>query len=145
MNMGYLLHPHGDPRIAGFEDNSDRVNAIADRSEGFVWRLQGTGYDLPENNTGALFGRPDVSLATLSTWESFEDLERFVHKTIHGQFLERRAEWFENLEEPSYVIWPIATGHIPSLTEGNERLLKLRSEGPTLEAYDFASGKVMSA
>ena len=49
MNMGYLLHTHGDPRIAGFEDNSDRVNAVADRSKGFIWRLQGEGYDLPEN------------------------------------------------------------------------------------------------
>ncbi len=118
MNMGYLLHPHGDARISGFEDNSDRINAGADRSMGFVWRLQGDGYELPENDTGALFGQPEVALATLSTWESFEDFEHFVHKTIHGQFLDRRAEWFENVNVPSYVIWPIDIGHIPSLTEG---------------------------
>ena len=70
MNMGYLLHLHGDPRVAGFEDNSDRVNAVADRSQGFIWRLQGEGDHLPENDTGALFGRPEVALATLSTWKA---------------------------------------------------------------------------
>ena len=57
MNMGYLRHPFGDPRIAEFENNSDLVNGIADRSPGFIWRLSGTGYDLPENDMGRLFGR----------------------------------------------------------------------------------------
>nr|WP_256368687.1 DUF3291 domain-containing protein [Ruegeria sp. HKCCA6948] len=145
MNMGYLLHPLGDPRVAGFEDNSDRLNAVADRSKGFIWRLQGVGYDLPENDTGALFGRPHVALATLSTWQSFEDLKHFVHMTVHGQFLDRRAEWFEHVDDPSYVIWPIQAGHIPSLTEGKERLVRLRTDGPSPEAYDFATGRYMFA
>lgn len=144
MNMGYLLHPLGDPRVAGFENNTDRVNAVADRSKGFIWRLQGAAEDLPENDTGALFGRPDVALATLSTWESFEDLEHFVHKTIHGKFLDRRMEWFEHVDERSYVIWPIEPGHIPNLTEGKSRLLELRTKGPSLSAYDFATGKRLS-
>ncbi len=93
---------------------------------------------IPENDCGHLFGRPDVALATLSVWESFEDFEHFVHKTIHGQFLNRRAEWFEHVEAPSYVIWPIAAGHIPNLVEGRERLMLLRENGPIDEAYDFS-------
>ncbi|NOC85856.1 DUF3291 domain-containing protein [Ruegeria sp. HKCCD6428] len=124
-----------------FEDNSDRLNAVADRSRGFIWRLKDEDCDLPENDTGALFGRSHVALATLSTWQSFADLEHFVHRTIHGQFLDRRAEWFEHVDDPGYVIWPIQVGHIPSLTEGKERLLRLRTEGPSPEAYDFATGK----
>ncbi|NOD69620.1 MULTISPECIES: DUF3291 domain-containing protein [Ruegeria] len=40
-------------------------------------------------------------------------------------------------------IWPIWAGHIPSLTEGKERLLRLRTDGPSPEAYDFATGKDM--
>lgn len=137
MNMGYLLHPLGDPRVAGFEDNTDRVNAVADRSKGFVWRMKDEDLTIPENDYGRLFGRPDVALATLSVWESFEDFEHFVHKTIHGQFLNRRAEWFEDLNAPSYVIWPIQAGHIPNLAEGKERLMLLRKNGPSEEAYDF--------
>lgn len=138
MNMGYLLHPFGDPRIAGFEENTDRVNAVADRSKGFVWRMKDEDLAIPENDCGRLFGRPDVALATLSVWESCEDFEHFVHKTIHGTFLNRRAEWFESVEAPSYVIWPIRAGHIPNLVEGRERLMLLRKNGPSDEAFDFS-------
>ncbi len=140
MNMGYLRHPFGDPRIAEFENNSDLVNGIADRSPGFIWRLSGTGYDLPENDMGRLFGRPEVALATLSVWESFADFTHFVHQTLHGRFLSRRADWFEHVDEPSYVIWPVEPGHIPTLSEGNDRLNRLRRNGPTDAAYDFAYG-----
>lgn len=137
INMGFLQHPFGDPRIAGFENNLDRINAVADRSKGFVWRLKDEGYDQPKNDAGAVFGRPDVVLATLSVWENFEDFEQFVHNTLHGQFLKRRAEWFEPADVPSYVIWPVAVGHIPSLIEGKEKLMLLRENGPTDEGYDF--------
>lgn len=43
MNMGYLLHPIDDPRIAEFADNSDWVNRVAERSRGFVWRMKDEG------------------------------------------------------------------------------------------------------
>jgi hypothetical protein len=137
MNMGYSLHPFGDPRIADFENNTDRVNAVADRSKGFVWRLKGEDLDLPQNDFGRLFGRPDVALATLSVWESFEDFEQFVHNTVHGRFLARRAEWFEPMDVASHVIWPVKAGHVPDLIEGKEKLVSLRENGPSEEAYDF--------
>ena len=137
MNMGYLLHPLGDPRIAGFAENTDRVNALADRSKGFVWRMKDEDLSNPQNDCGRLFGRPDVALATLSVWESREDLEHFVLKTVHGAFLKRRAEWFEHVDAPSYVIWPIRAGHIPDLVEGRDRLMLLRANGPGDAAYDF--------
>lgn len=137
MNIGFLLFPFGDHRISEFEDNSDRVNAIADRSRGFIWRLKDEGFELPENDIGALFGRPDVAAVTLSVWESYEYFEHFVHKTVHAHFLKRRAEWFEYLNSPSYVIWPVDAGHIPSLIEGHKMLMLLREHGPSEEAYNF--------
>lgn len=79
-----------------------------------------------------------MALATLSVWQCFGDFEHFVHKTIHGQFLARRAEWFEELDVPSYVIWPIRAGHIPTLAEGKERLMLLRRNGPSEDAYNFS-------
>lgn len=91
----------------------------------------------PDNDYGRLFGRPDVALATLSVWESVADFAHFVHKTVHGRFLNRRATWFEPLDQPSYVIWPIPVGHIPTLAEGKARLMRLRTEGPSAMAFDF--------
>lgn len=137
MNMGFLRYPFGDPRISEFEDNSDFVNAVANRSRGLVWRLKDEGFELPDNDIGKLFGRPDVAAATLSVWESYEHFERFVHKTVHNQYLSRRAEWFESMNVPSYVIWPVDAGHIPTLTEGHEKLVLLREHGPSEAAYDF--------
>ena len=137
MNMGYLLHPIDDPRIAEFADNSARINALADRSRGFVWRMTDEDLTNPDNDYGRLFGRPDVALATLSVWETVADFAHFVHKTVHGQFLNRRATWFEHVDAPSYVIWPVAAGHIPTVAEGKARLLQLRAEGPSAAAFDF--------
>jgi len=137
MNFGYLLYPWGDPRLLDFEDNSDHVNAIADRSQGFVWRLKDGEFELPENDLENLFGRPDVAAATLSVWANFEYFEHFVHKTVHSKFLDRRREWFENIDVPSYVIWPVDAGDIPSLTEGKEKLNFLMDNGPSEEAYNF--------
>ena len=40
INIGKLLAPEGDPRVQPFFDALERINAIADASPGFVWRLQ---------------------------------------------------------------------------------------------------------
>jgi Domain of unknown function (DUF3291) len=40
INVGRLVAPRGDPRVAPFFEALDRVNALADRTPGFIWRLQ---------------------------------------------------------------------------------------------------------
>ena len=37
LNIARALYDRDDPLMAGFTDNVDAVNAIADRSPGFVW------------------------------------------------------------------------------------------------------------
>ena len=43
MNVGIILYETTDPRMADFMDNLDRVNALAEATPGFVWRLTGEG------------------------------------------------------------------------------------------------------
>ena len=38
VNIAIARYQYDDPRFAGFVDNLDRINAIADGSNGFVWR-----------------------------------------------------------------------------------------------------------
>jgi heme-degrading monooxygenase HmoA len=132
LNIGRPLHKLDDPRMAGFMQNLDRVNAIAERSPGFVWRLKDES-----NNATALrpFEDPNV-LANMSVWESVEALERFVWATAHKQFYNRKGGWFEKLAEPHFVIWPIPAGHIPDLDEAKARLAHLGRHGDS----DFAFG-----
>ena len=136
LNIGQLLHPFDDPRTAGFTDNLEKVNAVAERSEGFVWRCVDEEATLKAEGVELYDGDPSA-IATLSVWESPRALESFVHKSVHGSFLKRRAEWFKPQDHRTYVIWPVAAGHRPGFGEGLDRLEKLQADGPTEAAYDF--------
>lgn len=132
LNIGRPLHALDDPRMAGFMQNLDRINAMAERSPGFVWRLRDES-----NNATALrpFDDPNM-LVNMSVWDSVEDLERFVWATVHKQFYSHKGSWFERLAEPHFVMWPISAGHIPDLAEAKARLEHLRTHGDD----DFAFG-----
>jgi hypothetical protein len=136
MNVGLLWHPLDDPRSAEFADNTGKVNAVAERSPGFVWRCVDEQAALAEEGITLFDGDP-CALCTLSVWETPDALEGFVHKTVHGAFLKRRVAWFRPLDDRSYVIWPVAAGHRPGFREGLDRLATLQADGPTDAAYDF--------
>jgi hypothetical protein len=132
LNIGRFRYATDDPRMGEFMRNLDRINALAERSEGFVWRLKDES-----NNATAIRPETDTTMAVnLSVWESVEALERFVWATVHKLFYNRKGDWFEKLEAPHFVMWPIPTGHIPDLAEAMERLERLRAHGDS----DFAFG-----
>ena len=76
LNVGKARFPLDDPRMSGFMGNLDRVNAIAERSPGFVWRLVGEGNDA----TDLRLDDAGDTLVNMSVWESAEHLEHFVWK-----------------------------------------------------------------
>lgn len=132
LNIGRFRYPTDDPRMAAFMKNLDRINALAEHSEGFVWRLKDES-----NNATAIRPASDPTMAVnLSVWESVEALERFVWATVHKQLYNRKRDWFEELGAPHFVMWPIPAGHIPDLAEATGRLEYLRARGDT----DFAFG-----
>ena len=136
-NVARLLHDPTDPRVHGFTSNTIRVNGVAERSPGFVWRLSDETATITGSG-GYQAVQDDPRLAiSLSVWQSLDDLRHFVHKTVHGAFLRRRAEWFEPWDGPNYVIWPIDKGVIPTMAEGFQRLDMLAKNGPSGAAYDF--------
>lgn len=136
LNIGVLRHPWGDPRIAEFANAIDRVNAIAARSPGFVWRLSDIDMDAAQRDpAGALGGDPRVA-ATLSVWEDLASLERFVWRTVHKRFFARRKEWFAPDQGIRLALWRTPAGHRPSIDEGVARLRALEADGDT----DFAFG-----
>ena len=133
LNIGRFRFATDDPRMAGFMDNLDRINALAERSEGFVWRLKDDS-----NNATAFRPFPDPDMAVnLSVWESAEALEKFVWSTVHARFYNAKTSWFDKLGEAHLVMWTIAAGHIPDLEEAKARLEHLRAHGPTPTAFTF--------
>lgn len=132
LNIARAKYENDDPRFAGFIDNLDRVNAVADRSKGFVWRLQ------EDDGEKTISATDDPQLlVNLSVWENAEDLERFVFNTIHKRVYEKRKEWFPPLREAHFVMWWIPAGHIPTVDEAFERLQRLRTDGPTDDAFGW--------
>lgn len=120
-----------DPRMAGFVDALDRVNDVAERSPGFVWRLTGESGDA----TSIVLASDPEAIVNLSVWRSVEALQTFVFRTIHRQFLARRAEWFAAAGVETFVMWPVPRGHRPSLSEADERLAILRRDGSGPRAF----------
>jgi hypothetical protein len=135
LNVGRLRAPIDDPIIAEFKGALDAINALADRSPGFVWRLQ-----TAEGNATALHPIDDDELIAInmSVWESIEALGDYVYRSDHTAFLRRRREWFERYGTAYLVLWWVPAGHIPSIDEALARLDELERNGPTENAFTFA-------
>lgn len=135
LNVGRLKAPVGDPRVAEFIDNIERINGLGQRMPGFVWMMQG---DDGPGNTSSAIGRDPQYVPNLSVWEDVASLERFVWGTIHKQFFERRREWFEVLGDMHFVMWWVPAGHRPSLDEALERLELYRAQGDSDAGFGWS-------
>ncbi|MDP5215634.1 DUF3291 domain-containing protein [Ruegeria sp. 2205SS24-7] len=137
LNIGRLLAPTDDPRVAEFMANLDRINGLGKRMSGFVWMMEGSGEPGTGNTENAIGGDPQL-VSNLTVWEDVASLERFVWGTVHKQFYERRAEWFEVLGKMHFVMWWAPAGHEPTLDEALERLDHLNAHGASEHAFDWA-------
>ena len=135
-NWGTLKAPVGDPSVSGFVDAVDRVNGIAERSPGFVWRMGDEG-SAAIRIGWPLFTEDQRVIASFSVWERPEDLKSFVYKTVHGAFFRRRDEWFEPGTGMNYALWWIAPGHIPDITEARAKVDQLLADGPGDDVFTF--------
>lgn len=133
LNIGRIKGPLDGPIMAGFVKRLDEINALADSSPGFVWRLQ-----TPEGNATSL--RPyddDRIMLNMSVWETIETLHQYVYRTAHAELLRQRQQWFEKFEGAYSVLWWIPAGHIPSIEEAKIRLAHFNEHGPSSFAFSF--------
>ncbi len=134
-NWATLVSDIGTPEVAGFVDATGRVNDIAQRSPGFVWRCvdemdQAVGIDWP------MFRNRRV-VASFSVWRSASEFERFVYKTVHGAFLRRRAEWVAPDKPSGYVLWWVDAAETPSIYDAKARVDQFLARGAGPEAFDL--------
>jgi hypothetical protein len=136
INIAKLLAPEGDPRVADFFANLDRVNAAAERMPGFVWRLKDDGSG---NATSiSTFDDPSV-IVNMSVWETPESFEKFVWQTVHAKIYGRKGDWFAPMEKPHFAMWWVEPGTKPAAAEGRARLEHLWQHGPTDHAFGWES------
>lgn len=66
INIGHIRAPLDHPIMAGFVDQLDAVNALADQSPGFVWRLE-----TEEGNATSIQAFSELLLLiNLTVWET---------------------------------------------------------------------------
>ncbi|MDO6415656.1 DUF3291 domain-containing protein [Sphingomonas sp. BIUV-7] len=134
INVGRLVAPADDPRVAEFIAALGAVNAMAEASPGFVWRLQD---DEGEGATG-IQPAPDPQFAVnMSVWTDADSLFDFVYRSAHTPFMGRRREWFDRFEGAYQALWWIPAGHRPTVEEGLSRLWMLDRYGPSAKAFTF--------
>lgn len=133
VNIAYMTAPLDDPLMQDFVLQLDGVNAIADASPGFVWRLQTDEGDF----TSVRAYEDDTILFNMSVWESLEALHHYVYKSAHLGVLRRRRDWFEPTREATLALWWVDAGQIPSIEQAKTRLEQLRRDGPTPHVFTF--------
>ena len=86
LNVGRAVAPLDSAVMADFMNWLDEINALAERSPGFVWRLQGDN----GNNTGLKVSEDRQFIVNLSVWESIDDLHAFTYRSDHKGVFARR-------------------------------------------------------
>lgn len=133
INIAQMLAPLDDPIMKDFVDNLDRINALAEDSEGFVWRLQTEDGDA----TALRVFEDDKIIVNMSVWESIETLHSYVYRSDHTDIFRRRREWFEVMDQHVVVLWWVPEGHLPTVEEARERLDYIDEHGATPYAFTF--------
>jgi hypothetical protein len=133
LNVGYARYPTDDPRMAEFMDNLDSMNALAERSPGFVWRMKSDS----GNATDISVPGDAEMISNLSVWDDVASLGHYVFNTLHARFYEKGPNWFDPMKVAHFVMWPVTDDHIPDLHEAMDRLHHLRTHGSTDAAFGW--------
>ena len=133
VNIARMLAPLEDPSMAGFVDQLARINALADGTPGFVWRLA-------DESGGAATDirafEDERILVNMSVWESIEALYQFSYRGHHAGLLRDRGKWFE-ASSTRLALWWVPAGAVPSVDDAKRKLELLEAKGPTADAFTF--------
>ncbi len=138
LNIGRLHHGLDSAETAEFTAALGPINALAEATPGFVWRL--VDDDGQSSSYVRLPGEDDpLTIVNMSVWADLESLQHFMYRSGHAMYLRRRIEWFERNPEATSVCWWIPVGSLPDLDDAHRRLLHLRAHGPTSQGWPVNS------
>ena len=133
INVARMRASLDDPIMAEFKTAIDEINAIAERSPGFVWRLQNESGDASEIR---VYDDPKI-LVNMSVWQSTPQLKDYVYGSLHKDFFMRRRQWFEKFQGAHFGMWWVPVGKFPTATIGREKIEYLTIHGESPECFTF--------
>ena len=133
VNIAKMLAPMDSPVMADFVANLDRINALAEASDGFIWRLKDEG----NNATSIKIFDNDFLIVNMSMWIDVDSLFKFAYHSNHVEIFKRRKEWFSKMPEMHMALWYVPVNSMPTVKDAEERLTHIRANGPTEFAFTF--------
>ncbi len=134
VNIAEMKGPIDGDIMADFVAQLDRINALAEASPGFIWRLTSD-----DGNATSIRAYDDERiLFNLSVWQDVQMLQDYVYKSMHVEVMKQRRKWFESMKVMHYALWWVPAGHQPAVSEARERLEMLQNIGPSANAFSFA-------
>ncbi len=133
INIAKMLAPLESPVMADFVLNLETINALAEASQGYVWRLK------DENNdaTSIKIYDHEFLLVNMSVWKDIDSLFQFAYHSQHVDIFKRRKEWFGVMTQMHMALWFVPEDHQPLVEEATKRLDYLRTHGETPYAFSF--------
>ncbi len=136
INIARMKAPIDSPFLADFAAQLDTVNAQAEASPGFIWRLKNETGNATTISATSPFG--SEMLVNLSVWENPDLLKAFVYRNQnHGSALKKRGQWFETMDTPHFAMWWLNDNETPTLVDAKRRLQFLGDNGDTPYAFTF--------
>ncbi|MGB5739517.1 MAG: DUF3291 domain-containing protein [Woeseia sp.] len=132
LNIAKMRAPLDSRIMADFVADLDRINALAEGSPGFVWRLQ-----TDDGNATAIRPFGEDFIVNISLWRDIESLQNFVYRTAHTEVMRRRKEWFERMSDAYAVLWWVKAGELPDEEIARKKLELIRKRGPGAEVFTF--------
>jgi hypothetical protein len=136
LNVAYAIADLDDPIMADFVNNTDRINALAENHEGFIWRHKG---EESNSNDGLEHFNDSSALPNMSVWRDKQSLFNYVYNSDHVEIFKRKKEWFAKPFKMHMVLWFIKKDHTPTITEAKQRLDYLIKNGESPYAFSFKS------
>lgn len=133
VNIAKMLAPIDSPLMADFVANLDRINALAESSDGFIWRLKTEG----NNATDIKVYDDDFIIVNMSVWRDIDSLFAFTYHSSHTEIFKRRREWFEKMSDMYMCLWYVEENKMPTPQDAVDKLDYLRKHGETPHAFTF--------
>ena len=134
VNIAKRLAPMDDPIMQDFVNNVDRINALADKAGGFIWRLQ----DEDKDEALDVF-KDETLIINMSIWADIDSLFNYTYKSGHIEVFKRKKEWFSKLKMMHMAFWYVPEGYVPTFQDAKGRLDYLNTHGDTPYAFGFKS------
>lgn len=127
-----------------FISRLEPIMGLADETDDLLWhdhaaKVEGQGYlDLPDLFAIKTDGADNPVIMTMAGWTDAHALHRFTRRTKdHSEGIKTLRHWVDRSEGATLVLWWEPRGVKPSFEKAWSKLIMLRENGPTPEAFSL--------